>query len=215
MTDKALTVLNKNTNGFVMMIEGASIDKQAHNMDTERWVHDAIEFDKAVQKCLDFQVSNPDTLIIVTADHECAGINIIGGSTVTDTTLQSTPVASLKSIVGTYDNAKFPSYTLSTDGYPTTMDVDYRMIIGYAGNSDRYETWRSSSSYNVSPQARNTTTGYFIAGQQPGTGLQSAVHTASDIPLSAGGRGAAAFTGVFDNTEAFFKAMQAAIGGSK
>ncbi len=215
MTDKALTVLSKNANGFVMMIEGASIDKQAHNMDTERWVHDAIEFDKAVAKCIAFQAANPDTLIIVTADHECAGIAISGGSTVTDAALQSTAVGSLKGIVGTYDNAKFPAYTIAGDGYPTTMDVDYRMIIGYAGNSDRYETWRSSPSYNVSPQARNTTTGYLVTGQQPGTGVQSAVHTASDIPLSAGGRGAAAFTGVFDNTDAFFKAMQAAIGGSK
>ena len=216
MTDKALTVLSKNANGFVMMIEGASIDKQAHNMDTERWVHDAIEFDKAVAKCIAFQAANPNTLIIVTADHECAGINIIGGSTVTDATLAATAPAGLQGIVGTYDNAKFPAYTTNlADGYPVTMDVDYRMIIGYAGNSGRYEDWRSIPGYNQDPATRKASTGYFIAGQQPGTGVQSAVHTASDIPLSAGGRGSAAFTGVYDNTDAYFKAMQAAIGGAK
>ncbi len=216
MTDKALTVLSKNANGFVMMIEGASIDKQAHNMDTERWVHDAIEFDKAVAKCIAFQAANPNTLIIVTADHECAGINIIGGSTVTDAALATTASTSLKGIVGTYDNAKFPAYTTNSgDGYPVTMDVDYRMIIGYAGNSARYEDWRSIPGYNQDPLTRKSGTGYLIDGQQPGSGVQSAVHTASDIPLSAGGRGSAAFTGVFDNTEAFFKAMQAAIGGAK
>ena len=44
---------------------------------------------------------------------------------------------------------------------------------------------------------------------------EQGVHTASDIPLSAAGRGAAAFTGVQDNTEVFFKAMQAVLGGSK
>jgi alkaline phosphatase len=42
-----------------------------------------------------------------------------------------------------------------------------------------------------------------------------AAHTASDIPLSAFGRGAALLNGVMDNTEPFFRAMQAAIGGSK
>ena len=34
-----------------------------------------------------------------------------------------------------------------------------------------------------------------------------AAHTASDIPLSAFGRGAQKFTGYFDNTEVFFKVM--------
>jgi alkaline phosphatase len=221
MTDKALSVLSKNANGFVMMIEAASVDKQAHNMDTERWVHDAIELDRAVAKCIAFQASNPDTLIIVTADHECAGINIIGGSLVTNSSLVNRAAsgggaAQLRTpVVGTYDNAKFPAYTNAADGYPTTMDVDYRMLIGYAGNSDRYEDWLTNPTYNQDPIARDTAGNFLVTGQQPGAGVQSAVHTASDIPLSAGGRGAAAFTGVFDNTEAFFKAMQAAIGGAK
>jgi alkaline phosphatase len=226
MTDKALTVLSKNANGFVVMIEGASIDKQAHNMDTERWVHDAIEFDKAVKKCIDFQVANPNTLIIVTADHECAGINIIGGSLVTNSTLQGIATtnaggsggtsANIRTpVVGTYDSASFPAYGISGDGYPTTMDVDYKMLIGYAGSADRYEDWLTNGTYNQSTATRDATTGFFVAGQATSAGVGSAVHTASDIPLSAGGRGAAAFTGVYDNTDAYFKAMQAAIGGAK
>ena len=43
-----------NPRGFVLMVEGASIDKQAHNMDTERWMLDTIEFDRAVQVAQDF-----------------------------------------------------------------------------------------------------------------------------------------------------------------
>jgi alkaline phosphatase len=46
----------------------------------------------------------------------------------------------------------------------------------------------------------------------PGT---SAVHTASDIPLSAYGRGSLLFNGVQDNTDVFFKAMQVLIGGAR
>src|SRR5262249_10126908 len=38
MADRALQVLSKNPHGFVAMIEGASIDKQAHLMDSDRWV---------------------------------------------------------------------------------------------------------------------------------------------------------------------------------
>jgi alkaline phosphatase len=54
MTTKALGVLQKNKKGFVLMVEGASIDKQAHNMDTERWSLDTIEFDRAIQVAKDF-----------------------------------------------------------------------------------------------------------------------------------------------------------------
>jgi len=39
------------------------------------------------------------------------------------------------------------------------------------------------------------------------------VHTATDIPLSAYGPGALAFTGVIDNTDVFFKLAQAAMKG--
>ena len=41
----------------------------------------------------------------------------------------------------------------------------------------------------------------------------TAVHTASDIPVSALGVGESMFTGVMDNTDVFFKTMQAALGG--
>ena len=42
-----------------------------------------------------------------------------------------------------------------------------------------------------------------------------AAHTANDVPLSAMGRGASLMTGTLDNTDVFFKLMQAAVGGVK
>ena len=51
---KALGVLQRSPKGFVLMIEGASIDKQAHAMDTERWMMDTLEFDRAVRVARDF-----------------------------------------------------------------------------------------------------------------------------------------------------------------
>ncbi len=239
MTDAALTVLSKNTNGFVLEIEGASIDKQAHNMDTERWILDMIEFDYAVQKARQFQAANPNTLVVVTADHECAGVAIIGGSQVTNSELITRSTSNLgtaaggprNGVVGTYDAAGFPNYSLSTDGYPTTTDVNYRMLIGYAANADRYEDWLTNelplrdsqqpttgTSYgSISatlpnlPTNRDTAGGFLVTGQVQDT---TAVHTGGDIPLSAQGRGAKLFTGYMDNTDVFFKIMQSAIGGA-
>jgi alkaline phosphatase len=220
MTDTALKVLNKNNDrGFVLMVEGASIDKQAHLMDSDRWILETIEFDKAVQKAKDFAAANPDTLVIVTADHECSGAAIIGAYV-------ATGVPSSAS-VATYDAAGFPKYAVSADGYPVTTDIAGKMVIGYGANADRYETWLSNPlptqdtqqpfvgaaplrTYPANPNVRNGGSGYLVTGQVSG---DQAVHTATDIPLSALGRGASLFTGVFDNTDVFFKLGQIALGG--
>ncbi|HYN55478.1 MAG TPA: alkaline phosphatase, partial [Methylotenera sp.] len=232
MTTKAIGVLAKNPTGFVLMVEGASIDKQAHNMDSDRWIEEVIEFDRAVQVAKDYATANPDTLVIVTADHETGGASIIGASKVSDSVLRSktnTTASMRNEVVGTYQDAKFPKYTIAADGYPVTTDVDNKMLIGYGGNADRYEAWVSNTqpaqdsqqpfiassplnTYPATPSVRNSSTGYLITGQVSG---DTAVHTATDIPLSAFGRGSALFTGLMDNTDVFFKFGQAAIGGVK
>jgi alkaline phosphatase len=66
------------------------------------------------------------------------------------------------------------------------------------------------NTYPNGPTSRDTAGNYFITGQVPGS---SAVHTGSDIPLTASGLGADLFNGVIDNTDVFFVAMQATVGG--
>jgi alkaline phosphatase len=235
MTSKAIDVLDKNSpNGFVLMVEAASIDKQAHNMDSERMMLDTIEFDHAIQVAKDFAEKNGDTLVIVTADHECAGAVVIGASKVSDADLQAklpTPQSIRDTVVGNYEDAAFPAYTIAADGYPDTTNVDKRILIGYGANADRYEDWRTNarpindsqqpnnaveplSTYpkmnvydtNAARPERDKETGYFITGQVAGT---SAAHTGGDIPLSAYGVHSSLFSGTIDNTDVFFKIMSA------
>ena len=132
-------------------------------------------------------------------------------------------------VVGIHEAAGFPSYQIADDGYPISTDPDFKMLIGYAGNADRFEDWLTNplplrdtqqpfnnlpplNTYPTGPLNRDTAGDYLITGQVPGT---TAVHTASDIPLSAFGLGASLFHGVVDNTEVFFKMMQAALGGER
>lgn len=228
MASAALQVLAKNKKGFVAMIEGASIDKQAHLMDTDRWLLEVLEFDRAVQVAKDFADRNPGTLVIVTADHECSGAALIGASTQTASALRQASaaptVANLRDgAVGVYQASKFPKYRMAADGYPETTDVDFKLLVGYGANADRYENWLSHSTptqdsqqpfvgaapqsgYPAHPGARNAGSGYLVTGQVPG---DQAVHTATDVPLSAYGRGAGLFSGVIDNTEVMFKIARA------
>jgi len=234
MTQRALDVLKKQPKGFVLMVEGASIDKQAHHMDTERWMLDTLEFDRATKVAQDFAREHGDTLVIVTADHECSGAALIGGSMVTDAALRdlgrARGVANLRDkVVGVYEKAGFPRYRLAADGYPETTDIDFRLLVGYGANADRYEDWHTHATpqrdpqqpfvkteplkwYPANPMERDDALGdYRVTGQVPG---ESAVHTATDIPLSAFGPGALTFTGVIDNTDVFFKLAQAVVKGT-
>lgn len=234
MATRALAVLKKSPKGFVLMVEGASIDKQAHNMDTERWMLDTIEFDRAVQVAQDFARDDGQTLVIVTADHECSGAALIGASMLTDAALrdaaQARGAANLRNkVVGVYEKAGFPRYRIAADGYPEATDIDFRLLVGYGANADRHEDWRTNATplrdaqqplakeaplkwYPANPSEKDDALGDFqVTGQVPG---ETAVHTATDIPLSAFGPGALAFTGVIDNTDVFFKLAQAATRGA-
>ena len=153
MTKAALNVLKKNANGFVLMVEGAHIDKQSHYMDADRATWETIEFDNAVAEGRKFADANPDTLVIVTADHECGGLSIIGALNGTIANLQGlasdvavtspTTTPARQGIVNTYDAAAFPKYTILADGYPSTPDIDGKLLQSYGANGDRYEGWLS------------------------------------------------------------------------
>jgi alkaline phosphatase len=80
MTAKTLAVLSRNPRGFFVMIEGGRIDHAAHRNDAPGTIRDTLAFDDAVGVALEFARKHPDTLLIVTADHETAGMALIGHS---------------------------------------------------------------------------------------------------------------------------------------
>lgn len=69
LTKKAIDLLDDNPRGFVLQVEGASIDKRDHAGDVCGQIGETLAFDDAVGVALEFQRRNPDTLIVVTADH--------------------------------------------------------------------------------------------------------------------------------------------------
>jgi alkaline phosphatase len=113
------------------------------------------------------------------------------------------------------------------------------LLIGYGANADRNEDWRTNpepihdsqqpwdkatplvtaprlNTYDTSTtevrSIRDADKGFFITGQVTGF---SAVHSGSDIPLSAYGAGANLLRGTIDNTDVFFAIMQGVIGGTR
>ncbi len=79
-TRKAIDLLSQNDKGFFLMVEGSQIDWGGHNNDQDYVVSELIDFDNAVGVALDYAKKHKNTLVIVTADHECGGMSINGGS---------------------------------------------------------------------------------------------------------------------------------------
>lgn len=68
MTRKAIGILSRNENGFVLMVESGRVDHAHHMGNAARALKDAQEYAQAVAAA--YEMTSPeDTLIIVTADH--------------------------------------------------------------------------------------------------------------------------------------------------
>ena len=77
MTVTALKILDKDSDGFFLMVEGGRIDHAGHSNDIQRNVFETIEFSNTVQVAFDWAKERSDTLILVTADHETGGLKVL------------------------------------------------------------------------------------------------------------------------------------------
>lgn len=215
MAGAALAVLSRHAGGFVLMIEGAHIDKQSHVMDAERAIWDTIEFDRAVGVALDFARTQGNTLVLVTADHECSGFSVIGASTKTEAELDALPSdAALlqpgdrparQAAQGDYELAGFPLYAIAADGYPTTpRDPSFKPLqVSFGAAGDRFEDWKSKPLPVIDSLLPADIRAELVAAGFPANAVDrdpesdngfflrgpapglQAVHTAADVPLSA------------------------------
>jgi len=85
MAAGALNVLDNDPDGFFLMIEGGAIDWASHDNQLGRVIEEEIEFNKAVEaviKWIETESSWRETLLIVTADHECGYLTGPGSGTI-------------------------------------------------------------------------------------------------------------------------------------
>ena len=213
MTLGALDVLGQNENGFYLMVESGSVDKQLHPLDQERALSDLIEFDNAVAAAIEWAAVNaPETLIVVTADHG-HGYEVYG-TVNTEVFNSATDDAGKRSAIRIYDRAGFPGYTdADGDAFPDTWNVPI-VFAGVVNNHPDY-----TEDFQVSPVPRvpavadadgnyidnpdDDPNGIPMSGNLP-LNSSTGVHTLQDVPVFASGPGADFFGQVMDNTEVFF-----------
>lgn len=69
-----LKALAQDPDGFFLMYEEAHIDKHCHNSDRLSTFRAMVRFNQAIGIFMEFAFYNPDTFVLITADHETGGL---------------------------------------------------------------------------------------------------------------------------------------------
>ena len=217
-TKTALSILAKNPNGFMLMVESGRIDKYMHAMDWERSVFDVIMLDNAVKAAKEWAAKRNDTMIIVVPDHAHPAA-IIGNY------IDDRPGQLLRDKLGIYEDAGFPNYPApDKDGYPATVDVSRRLAFVLGASPDTCETGKPFLTGENVPTQASADGKTRVANEANCTGplvnrrvgnlpfeASSGIHAGDDVLLTAMGPGSEQFKGHLENT-AVFRAIATALG---
>ncbi|KAI4205089.1 MAG: hypothetical protein LQ350_000716 [Teloschistes chrysophthalmus] len=178
MTLKAIDILNARhrKEGWLLMSEAASIDKQMHTLDYDRALGDILELDdtvKATMAKLKQLDSEKETLVIVTADHG-HGFDVAGSADTKYLNAQKTD-REKRGAIGTYRESGLSQYVIpgspqdtnslqNTSGlqysqgaaFPANWDPRYTLFSAVGANPDHRENYQVHKSGPRLP-AVNTT----------------------------------------------------------
>ena len=194
MTKKSIDLLGSGSkgNGFYLQVEGALIDKRSHANDAAQTLEEIKAFDDAVAAAMDFAQKDGNTLVIVTADHECAGFNIIEKGSFTNAEATNPPV--------NVDGGNTANNSAPTRTGGNTKDATRSTgIVNGSGSGDPH---------NFAPATFRTPDD--AAAVQDGSKdaslwltYLSGNHTGADVPVFSFGSGSEKLQGSVDNTDLF------------
>ncbi|KAL8641726.1 MAG: hypothetical protein Q9228_001498 [Teloschistes exilis] len=239
MTLKAIDILNARhrKEGWLLMSEAASIDKQMHTLDYDRALGDILELDdtvKATMAKLKQLDSQKETLILVTADHG-HGFDVAGSVDTKYLNAEKTD-REKRGAIGTYRESGLSQYVIpgspqDTSGlqysqgaaFPANWDPRYTLFSAVGANPDHRENYQvhksgprlpavntSAAEDNYIVNYKDAVTGFVVNGTLPVNNAQG-VHSLTDVPVFAQGPCQETFGGVYNNIDIFFN-MAACLG---
>jgi alkaline phosphatase len=141
MTATAIAILDNDPDGFFLIVEGGRIDHAGHANDLQRNVMETLAFADAVRQAVTWADDHPETLILVSADHETGGLKVVGNRgagefpevtwSTTDHTGANVPIygwgVGSASVAGTLDNTDF--FSLMTGVEPVRVSQDPSAVL--------------------------------------------------------------------------------------
>ena len=120
-TAKALELLSKDEDGFMLMVEGSQIDGAGHGNNAAHLLAEMQDFEKVIRLAVDFADTHPGTLVVVVADHETGGLSMPSGKS--DFTLSESGI-DYRFGTGSHSAIRVPAYLYGTgsDRFEALMD---------------------------------------------------------------------------------------------
>ena len=236
-TAEGIRLLN-NSDGFFMMVEGGKIDWACHANDARAAIDDTIAFDNAIRAAVNFYMLHPEeTLIVVTADHECGGQTIGFAGTAYDTFFEV--LAKQQYSYEVFNEHYLSPYKDNHDPAPADMDADMWLMVfnifgldgaGYTVDVDDdltdYQKEQLEAAFDKTMTGDSTNSqeedsllyGYYepltvtlthILNQRAGIAWTSYSHTGVPVPVLALGNSSTLFDGFYDNTDVAKKIAEA------
>ncbi|KAA6447684.1 alkaline phosphatase [Bacillus swezeyi] len=192
MTNAALKQLEKNENGFFMLLEGSNIDSAGHDNDVVGVMSEMEDFEKAVQAALDFAKKDQETLVIITADHSTGGFSYGSDGMTRETGYKWDPKPILAA-------KKTPGYMAEKMEEGREPEDVLNAYIDLKLTKDEIQQVKNAASEKdtslISKQIQT------IFDRRSFTGWTTKAHTGEDVPVYAYGPGKDKWSGLIDNTE--------------
>jgi alkaline phosphatase len=208
MSNAAIKQL-ENPQGYFLLIEASQIDWAGHSNDIASAMAEMHDLANTLQYLATYVSNNPDTLVVLTADHSTGGFSIgANGSYAWHPeilrTMQRSPRAIAKVLTKTAITPRKVSELLNAD----VNEEEVSLLINAKNDAEQ-----AVNSYEKLPvETRNTRKkpnierSLYIAinkliDKRTNTGWTTGGHTGIDVPVHAFGKQSNQFNGLLDNTD--------------
>jgi alkaline phosphatase len=188
MTNKALSLLQRQESGFFVMIEGSQIDWCGHANDIACAMAEMDDFSKSIELAKAYVDAHPETLLVVTADHSTGGLTMGARG----------------------------QYRWDTEVIKGVHKTAWPLAMSLAQSHNMLKTWDESVDWALTKE-QSRQLAYAKLSEEPAKALYKEVkdiinkksltgwttkgHTAVDVQVFAYGKGSEKFVGSQNNTD--------------
>ena len=175
-----------NDKGYFLLVEGSQIDWAGHANDVASAMAETHDLALTLEWLESYVENNPDTLVVVTADHSTGGFTIAANK---DYRWDPEPLKTLKAslvTIATQMSASDQPYKTAESLMGTTLSEKEKALLANVEIGDIRAVYTQLKR---------------IMDLRTNTGWTTSGHTAVDVQIFAMGKGAQLFNGHMDNTE--------------
>ncbi|WP_020060892.1 alkaline phosphatase [Bacillus sp. 123MFChir2] len=186
MTNAAIDRLNKNKNGFFLMVEGSQIDWAGHDNDVVAAMSEMEDFERAFKAAIEFAKKDKHTLVVATADHSTGGFSL---GTKGEYNFDVKPIKAAK---------RTPDFMAAEIAKGANVEETLKKYIDLELTPEEIKSVNDAATSKDVTKIDNAIEAIF--NKRSYTGWTTEGHTGEDVGVYAFGPGKYLFAGVQENT---------------